>query len=247
MHPNPTRYARCAFCAVDWNSSPSIGDDRSSSPSSLDFDNVGILPPRDVLLSDDNFVSPFFSKTDPFRYPQLRHAFINVTITREVSKLLGGASRFYNVCKSYFETVHTWLPILSKSQVTEDVKNVWTEPKADIALLARCVYLITQIPDDAVTESMRTSLYAKTKTIYTLAESAGVLSIALIQSGLLITLYELGHGLGPSGYISIASCARSAVTLGIDCPETAGLPQGSNWRLLEERRRVWWGIVILDR
>jgi hypothetical protein len=229
-------------------------DDPTSPTSSTALessDGIGSIPPTTVLLSDDNFVSPFFSRTDPFRYSQLRHAFINVTITREVAKLVGSPSDFKRVAASYFETVHAWLPILSKSKFLADVREVWSEPRADIALLVLCIYLITQIPDDSSPDSMRTSLYAKTKSLYALCESAGIVTISLVQCGILISLYELGHGLQATAYISMGSHARTAMAFGItgkdgdDKVEEAG--DFESWRRLEEERRVRWGIVILDR
>jgi hypothetical protein len=241
----------------------SLGDEHSSeqSPSSNlgnDFalastsgsGVIGPVPPTNVLLSDDNFVSPFFSRTDPFRYSQLRHAFVNVTITREVAKLVGSPSEFRRVANVYFETVHSWMPILSRSKFLADVKDVWSEPRADIALLALCMYLITQMPDDSSSDSMRTSLYAKTKSFYALAESSGIVSISIVQCGILISLYELGHGLQPTAYISMGAHARTAMAFGIKETGRSNTDEQGDfetWRRVEEERRVRWGIVILDR
>jgi hypothetical protein len=140
------------------------------------------------------------------------------------------------------------MPILSRSKFFEDIQEVWSQPRADIALLALCIYLITQIPDDASSESMRTSLYAKTKSLYALAESSGILTISIVQCGILISLYELGHGLQPAAYISMGAVARTAMAFGIRDTGRASEPQDfMTWRKLEEERRVRWGIVILDR
>jgi hypothetical protein len=70
----------------------------------------------------------------------------------------------------------------------------------------------------------------------------------MIQAGLLISVYELGHAIMPAAYISIGSCAREGIALGIherNAPQM--LRQPVNWPAWEERQRVWWLIIILDR
>lgn len=66
---------------------------------------------------------------------------------------------------------------------------------------------------------------------------------------MLIVLYELGQGIWPAAYLSIGACAGYAHVLGIGGSENVGaqMKKVLTFVELEERRRVWWAIVILDR
>jgi hypothetical protein len=75
-------------------------------------------------------------------------------------------------------------------------------------------------------------------------EIAGYLNIYTVQSAILISLYEIGHAIFPSAFISVATCARNAIAVGIN--ETLPI-RGNSWAEQEERNRAWWAILILDR
>lgn len=77
-------------------------------------------------------------------------------------------------------------------------------------------------------------------------EIAGHLSIYTLQSAILTAMYEMGHAIFPGAFTTIATCARYATALGIN--EPLPLPiQGKAWIEQEERNRIWWAILILDR
>jgi hypothetical protein len=79
-------------------------------------------------------------------------------------------------------------------------------------------------------------------------EMAGIYSLLKVQACLLITVYELGHAILPAAYSSIGDCARQGIALGIHnklAPQMIRKPR--NWHDWEERQRVWWLVVILDR
>lgn len=72
-------------------------------------------------------------------------------------------------------------------------------------------------------------------------------SILVLQAGVLVALYELGHGIYPAAFLSIGACARYAHALGINVSRTVPTRRVLTLVEVEERRRVWWAIVILDR
>lgn len=61
-------------------------------------------------------------------------------------------------------------------------------------------------------------------------------------------VYELGHGIYPSAYLSVGACARYGAALGYEeCGyEDPGEGRGE-WVEAEERNRTCWAILILDR
>jgi hypothetical protein len=74
-------------------------------------------------------------------------------------------------------------------------------------------------------------------------EESGIASTHILQSGILIALYEFGHGIYPAAYLSIGACARWGMMYEFD--EMEGRGQG--WMDTEERKRAWWAVLILDR
>ncbi|KAL4937443.1 hypothetical protein BDV06DRAFT_226962 [Aspergillus oleicola] len=73
--------------------------------------------------------------------------------------------------------------------------------------------------------------------------AAGMCSLDLLRCRLLLSLFEVGHGMYPAAYISMGAAIRNAEILNIhrnvegltSCAETNGA------------RHVWLGLVILDR
>ncbi|KAF3314531.1 hypothetical protein TWF173_004614 [Orbilia oligospora] len=80
-------------------------------------------------------------------------------------------------------------------------------------------------------------------------EASNVISVRLLQAALLISLYEVSNGMFPTAYLTVGHCARLGHALGIHArkraPQVLSPPVSSTE--LEERSRVWWGVIILDR
>lgn len=130
----------------------------------------------------------------------------------------------------------------------QQVSALVMRPDAEMSLLALCMRLINDVPKNTGSESMRTSLYVNAKCLASYIEADGRLTIRLVQSLLLIGLYELGHGFENSACISINHTAAVAQALGIKklCEESYNPAEYTGWDI-EEARRVWWGIIIMDR
>lgn len=116
---------------------------------------------------------------------------------------------------------------------------------SDTTLLLITMQLHTQ-PN---TESPRSELYRLVKACYNYVETLNILSIKVLQAGLLIALYEISNAIYPAAYLMVGHCARLGHAMGIhqmnDAPQL--LSQPSTWVELEERRRTWWAVMILDR
>lgn len=135
------------------------------------------------------------------------------------------------------------MPLISKKRFYDDHLKHVLHSQPDITLLILCIKLIIEI----LSSDPRCPLYHAAKHFYLEVQSSGICTIQVLQAGVLISLYEIGHALYPAAFLSIGDCARFAYTLGI---RGTGAPRLSNVTTLvqlEERRRVWWAIVILDR
>ena len=118
-------------------------------------------------------------------------------------------------------------------------------PSADLCFLLLCMKLVT-------TERSKggilpeTPLYVMAKTIVPAMELRGNITLESIQARLLICLYEIGHMIKPNFFLSIGSVARCAIFIGCNRKIKRGCDVMGSWFKLEEERRVWWTIYILD-
>lgn len=144
----------------------------------------------------------------------------------------------------YFDTMHHWMPIISKLRMKRILQRSRDNMQADLAFLLSCMKLLLHAPEEgSLPEAL--SLYRVVKTCNLQLELAGVQSLMVIQGGVLIALYEIGHGIYPAGYTTVALCARQAISLGVHNPDSPKFLQ--HWSDWEEQIRVWWFIVMLDR
>ncbi|KAF5013096.1 hypothetical protein F66182_15216, partial [Fusarium sp. NRRL 66182] len=70
-------------------------------------------------------------------------------------------------------------------------------------------------------------------------------------AGILIAIFEIGDAIYPAAYLTVGACARYGVALGLDKINQDRMGGDHNravsWMEIEEKRRAWWGILILDR
>lgn len=151
------------------------------------------------------------------------------------------------MCSAYFSTVNTWCPIVSRKRLLARLEHFSADADASTTLMLLCMKLATQILSEK--EDPRTHLYWTCRQFYALVEDTPLLSLALLQSKLLIATYEIGHGIYPAGFLSVGHAARLGYMMGFHDRKKA--PQlfkdPPTWTGREEERRTWWGVVVLDR
>lgn len=163
-----------------------------------------------------------------------------------ISDLIGDVTEIQILASHFFDTIQSWMPVISKKRFYNHYLYPLSPSQPDLALLFLCMKLISEVlPEN--TKNPQTSTYLTAKQFYLVLETAGILSIQVLQAGILISLYELGHAIYPSAFLSIGACARYAYALGINGNATSQISKPLTWVEQEERRRVWWAIVILDR
>ena len=166
---------------------------------------------------------------------------INNAITEQLCKVVGTVSDVRDVASTYFGTIHLWFPILSESSYYKHLPNTFESPHADYSLLSLSMALINTIPAAKDNPDTLSPMYALLKTSIAMVEAANINTLAVIRARLLVSLFEVGHGI-PAAYLSLAATARAAVLAGLN---RAIHNASSSQR--EEDLRVWWGIVMLDR
>jgi len=164
---------------------------------------------------------------------------------------IGDRHEQLEMVSEYFKTIHSWMPFVSCKRLYKTLPDypdheVPSVPST-MTLLLYCMKLMLWEPvstSSGAEPSARSPAYINAKHLWLEAEIAGNLSVTVLQAGLLIALYEIGHAIYPSAYLSVGACARYGMALGIDKQLAR---DAEDWVEAEEKKRVWWAIVILDR
>ncbi|KAH9204335.1 hypothetical protein DL95DRAFT_398601 [Leptodontidium sp. 2 PMI_412] len=154
------------------------------------------------------------------------------------------------------------MPIVSKTRLYRHLLNPLVPRRTDVALLILCMKLVTQSPTSTSGQDMEDVdvdevgemkdwlppvEYLAAKRLHAELAEGGGFSTQVLQSGVLIALYEYGHAIYPAAYLSIGACARYGISAGFDGSGVEQMKKLYNWVEEEERKRVWWAVLILDR
>ncbi|KAK5113949.1 hypothetical protein LTR62_003072 [Meristemomyces frigidus] len=228
-----------------FSSNDSYNADHGSGPNNTATANGQMLAPV-VSQNAPSSLPLYFLDNDVFKYSRLQIQMPYIKPPSSILASLGNSLELRIVIEHYFSTVHMYFPIISKIRLYQHLANPMHEPGADIALLFSAMKLACYELADG--EAPQTQLYHDVKSAYAYIESQDGLSVQLIQSLLLIALYEIGHAIYPAAYLSVGHAARLGHAMGIherDVPQILQRP--TTWTEQEERRRVWWAVVLLDR
>lgn len=167
-------------------------------------------------------------------------------VPAHIMHLLGDIDEIRATASKFFEYIHLWMPFISKKRFYELHLPSSFQSQPDVVLLLLSLKLITTIPPTSP-RNPQTPLYHAVKHFYLEVEHSSILSLPVLQAGVVLALYELGHAIYPAAFLSIGTCTRYAYTLGINVSQSLKISRVLTLVEAEERRRVWWAIVILDR
>ncbi|KAH8663395.1 hypothetical protein BGZ60DRAFT_411213 [Tricladium varicosporioides] len=153
---------------------------------------------------------------------------------------------------AYSRAIEPWFPVISITKLWSRLPLTWDEAPLDVALLCLSIQLLTTTPppspENENDPSEFKSLYLCTKSSITSTEGLGINSLLIVQSRILVTLFEVAHGFYPAAYISIGATVRAADSLeihpGADVSPPQSLDDGAE---REETVLTWCNILILDR
>lgn len=210
-------------------------------PSWHDFpggDPVGV---QSIDVPTISFLDPDILQHGQVEVPQG-----TLAVPSHILKLLGDLDEIRATAADFFENVHVWMPFISKKRFYDLHLQPSFKSRSDVVLLLLSLKLITTLPPTSP-RNPRTSLYHSVKLFYLEIEGSCIFSASTLQAGVLLSLYELGHGIYPAAFLSIGACARYAYALGINGGTSTNIKRVLTSVEKEERKRIWWAIVILDR
>lgn len=171
----------------------------------------------------------------------------SIPIPTLVAHELGGELRQREILLRYFETAHRWMPVISRIRLMRFSEDSRSKQRADYALLLLSMKLVQETPESPMASAL-TPLYTAAKELSFSLEVASVHSLLRLQANVLLAVYELGHGILPAAYMSVGFSITQSVALGIhDSTAPQMLRSPKNWVEWEERQRVWWLLIVLDR
>lgn len=203
-------------------------------------------------LPDGSLLSP--SPSSPPRsefLSSLSQTFTSTHLKDSIIARLGKITA-EDIFSSYTRAIEPWFPVVSKFSLRTWSLASWEEVSLDAALLCLSIKLLTMIPPTSSETDTDTSdfksLYLYTKCALASSEALGINSVLAVQSRLLVTLFEVGHGFYPGAYISIGTTVRAAEALEA-YPNTIV----THSRLADDQARqeelssTWCGVLALDR
>lgn len=148
-----------------------------------------------------------------------------------------------SVTSTYFRTIDVWLPVIDAETCVKRLETITQDDNVELSCLLLSMFLVTRPPgNNSSPREMQTKLYFETKTLHAFMLSSGRSAIEVIQAGLLISLYEVGHGMTEAAQITIAVASRMAMKM-----KAVQYRNSSRNIQNTEFGRLWWGIVTLDR
>lgn len=167
-------------------------------------------------------------------------------VAEHILHLLGDVDDVRATACKFFEHIHSWMPFISKKRFYDLYLPSSFQSRSDVVLLLLSLKLITTLPPTNP-RNPRTSLYHAVKHFHLEVEGSSTFSLLVLQAAVLLALYELGHAIYPAAFLTVGICTRYAHALGINCSGSLQTRSVLTLVEVEERRKTWWAIVILDR
>jgi hypothetical protein len=169
--------------------------------------------------------------------PQNLHA----SVTAQISSFLDyhGVST-PSFAAAYFRSIHYHFPILSPQRCFIMLERSAQVHRADIYLLMLALYLLTCLPDPDMRALRPSTLagYALGKSSLGLLEATASRSVEALQASTLMTLFEVGHGMGEQACVSVIAASKAGMLL----------KKGTmSMEMQEDVKAACCGIETLDR
>lgn len=194
------------------------------------------------------FPAEFFLELENYRPMPPDHLNAKMFVPSDILRFLESKDSMQALFARYMTGTHSWLPILWNRRTAEKIDSFDESMESGLVLLLLCIKLVTDPPTEQ-DNAASTPLYRTAKGLCFRLENSCSLSLHLLQSVVLIAVYELGHGIFPGVQLTIAHAARLGIITGLHDRKHA--PQlfkdPDTYKMREEERRTWWAIVILER
>lgn len=230
------------------DNSTTSGITRSSESISLEREG-SLEVPTDIVQSFATATAIQFIAPRIFRDAHLEIPRVNIAIPKDVAAHVGDLGQIRDIYATFSSQAVIWTPVIFRKNFFNIALNPLSPRRIEGVLMCLCMKL-NCTPAPSYQDDGKRTLYRIVKEFYAEVEATGTMSICILQSALLIAVYETGNAIYPAAYMTVGSCARYGIALGLDKLMVSLTGEGNfgkPWMEIEEMRRVWWGILILDR
>lgn len=152
------------------------------------------------------------------------------------------------IAADYFQRTHEWFPVVSYMRITRYLKADSPLTAADTVALFVAMHLISQGHERAYQAETQGIMYRSLKAVLIACEQHGQFTTNYIAAMMLTGMYEIAQVIYPAAYFTVGAAARACFTIGLhDKYATQLADWGDTWTAKEERRRLYWGMLVLDR
>jgi hypothetical protein len=191
---------------------------------------------------------------------ELLNATNEITAPQIMTLLSSRGINWKTSADAYFQIIHPWLSIVQMDLFSQKMDpdrshHSKTRPQ-EIALLLVCMHLVITPASDlrmdlgVKVEGGPTSnpLYMSVKRLFALMKSCGTPSVELVQCGVLLTLFEYGHGDCARAYMTLGESATMSCLIGATPGKYVDSEKQDPVALEDEQKRVlYWGLYIMEK
>jgi hypothetical protein len=158
-------------------------------------------------------------------------------------------TQFERMTTKYFHSVHTYLTFIHQPRFQKRVEASRIKADAEMSVLLLSMKLVAEPVNYALSgaDPRQNPVYTAAKQLHRLVRKTKGPSLDLIQSGILLCLYEHNAAIGDLAYKTLGDCASMAQVIGLNASDTRikfGIPNPAAYQ--EECRRTYWGLVSMD-
>ncbi|KAI0837057.1 hypothetical protein F5Y06DRAFT_297839 [Hypoxylon sp. FL0890] len=165
-----------------------------------------------------------------------------------ISSSISLPSEPVTVYERYFSTIHQWLPVLSKKRVRQHMAEGGLALDSPLHLLFLCMKLVSEpLPLEVSAKTYKPYIWVLETLLE--VENSRLPCLQLLQSVILISIYEMSHAIYPAAYLRVGHASRLCIMMGFHDRKHATqlFKDPVTWTAREEERRAWWAVFCLDR
>lgn len=139
--------------------------------------------------------------------------------------------------------------IVSLMRITRILSSSATLIAADVVAVFVAMHLVSNDTSREHQAETQASMYKSLKTCLATCEQHGQFTTNYLCAQVLTCVYEMSHAIYPAAYFTIGGCARTCFTMGLHDKRFATQlgKHIDTWTESEERRRLWWATLVLER
>lgn len=143
-----------------------------------------------------------------------------------VSEILDLAERnVSDLFEEHATSIHQWCPLIDEEMLREGREGAYDDLPSDLLpspFPMLCIFLLSSRSCAHMEHISTGTLYMTVKQIFAIGQTSGEVSLELFRAGMLLAVYECGHGMAKQAFVTLSSCVAlfDLIKLDIRKPDT---------------------------